>query len=158
VTIRLDVLRHGRAEPAAEAGDAARVLTAAGAAELRQLAARLALERWRVDRAFVSPLLRARQTAELVLGERPTAELVTLPELDPDADPETLGAALEALVEPGRSALVVGHLPLLGRFARWLTHEVVAFAPGTMATIACEHRIVAGAGRIERLFEPPDYR
>ena len=65
VPLLLDLLRHGEALPAAGGGDESRPLSARGARALERLAIRLSGLGWRPDRAFTSPLVRARDSARI---------------------------------------------------------------------------------------------
>ncbi|MEF3194017.1 MAG: histidine phosphatase family protein [Halothiobacillaceae bacterium] len=64
------------------------------------------------ERLFSSPLLRARQTAELLLEYYPDLRVETAAELQPDADPAATLAWLKSLDDCPRIALV-GHEPHL---------------------------------------------
>jgi phosphohistidine phosphatase len=158
MAIWIDVLRHGRALPADVAGDAARPLSPEGAEEVARLGARLRALDAGPTRAFASPLVRARQTAEIVCRACvPPREIESLPELAPDVEPATLVARLASELERGDRALTVGHQPLLGEFVRLLTGESRGIRPATLVRIVCEIRIAPGSGRIETVLEPPDF-
>ena len=145
----LDLLRHGHAEPAREGGDHARPLSPAGRSTLETLGARLAREGTRHDRVLASPLLRAVQSAEALLGAvSAPASVETLRELAPDSTP---GAVLEALERLGLvrgHVLLVGHQPLLGQLALRLAGAETAFAPASLVRIECRDGPAPGAGRI----------
>ena len=132
----LDVLRHGEAGPAGSGGDAERALSPGGIRAIAELAERLAAEGWRPDRIFSSPLLRARQTGEIVRGAAPGAPAIELlDELLAESDPED---ALEALDAHGAGAghvLLVTHQPLAGRLAARLTGQEASFHAGTLVRI-----------------------
>jgi len=106
------LLRHGIAEEA-EVGisDSDRALTVKGERKLREV-----LERARgagVDPTVIltSPLLRARQTAQVageVLGRRNS--LVDCPALEPGASPEQVWEAIRDHKD-ARSVMLVGHEP-----------------------------------------------
>jgi phosphohistidine phosphatase len=102
---RLLLLRHGIAEDRSEERpDGLRALTPAGRRRTTAVLERAVALGLAVDRLVSSPLVRARQTAELALGAglAPSLELATA--LEPGADP----------------------LPLL---ARWLASTPTAVAP-----------------------------
>jgi len=151
VPLVLDVLRHGEAEPAGPAGDAGRALSTAGIRAMAELAERLAAENWRPDRIFSSPLMRARQTAEIVRGAAPGAPAIELlDELLAESEPVDALAALEAIGAGDGHVLLVTHQPLAGRLAARLTGEETPFRAGTLV------RIEAGAdgGRVIRSIHP----
>ena len=106
--MKLWVLRHGEAEPYARR-DAERELTARGREQVRRSAAQLVGEP--LDRIWVSPYVRAQQTAALVcevLGFR--GELKTVLWLTPDSEPKY---AASQLPDDGH-LLLVSHQPFVG--------------------------------------------
>jgi phosphohistidine phosphatase len=144
----LDLLRHGEAAPAGPPGDGARALTPAGEAKIRALGARLAATEPAPDRAFSSPLLRARQTATIVLSAwKPRAQVETLDSLAPEVEPGELIAALDALGIEGGHVLLVGHLPLLDRLCARLTGSPAGFAAGSLHRIEFAGPVLPGQGR-----------
>jgi phosphohistidine phosphatase SixA len=166
----LDLLRHGEAEPASVDGDAGRRLTSTGVDVVRRLGSLLARSGWRPSRAFTSPLVRARDSARLVLEPVDDPPLVeTLLELSPDALPDEAIAALEAhgafvrgpappnpaLPDDGIPAmahvLVVTHMPLVARLSGWLAGDSRGFTPGELRRVAFRERVGRGAGAITPL-------
>ena len=106
--MKLWILRHGEAQLHARR-DAERELTAHGREQVLHSAARLIGEP--LDNIFVSPYVRAQQTAELVrkaLGF--TSELITVPWLTPDSEPKY---AASKLPDSGH-VLLVTHQPFVG--------------------------------------------
>ena len=147
--ITLGLVRHGRASGQGPDSD----LLPEGAAYVMTLGRRLARDGWRPTAAFTSPYLRARETARIVLGEL-ASDLAprVLPELTPDQEPDrALSALLAHGLDAGR-ALVVGHMPLLGRLADELTDEPVDFYPGTFAEIQLDAAM--RRGRLVRAIGP----
>lgn len=111
----IHLLRHAEAEDISPTGrDADRRLTEDGKKRMRAVAKAIAKLDPGYDAVLVSPLVRARQTAEPVAAacgfERPFTETKNL---TPNADP------IEVLHELARlgpsSALLVGHQPHFGR-------------------------------------------
>ena len=150
----LDILRHGAAEAAGAAGDSARPLSAAGRRVVSALAATLANEGWRPDRIFTSPMLRARQTAEIVRGASPAPAIERLDALLPESEPSDVLAALNAHGAVAGHALLVTHQPLAGRLASHLTGATPAFPPGTLVRIELADGPGARRGRVVRAIEP----
>ncbi|MEK7824642.1 MAG: histidine phosphatase family protein [Candidatus Eisenbacteria bacterium] len=154
----LDLLRHGDALPAADGGDDARRLSPRGERDLERLALHLAGLRWRPDRAFTSPMVRARDSARIVL-RRAAPDLVAavMDALRPDGEPAGIVAAL---VDGGLTEghlLLVGHQPLLGELARSLTGgETPGFAPGDLLRVEFAADLAAGAGRSRWRVRPQD--
>ena len=144
----LDLLRHGAALPADPGGDASRRLSPRGRADLERLAVHLSGMGWRPDRAFTSPLLRARDSALIALaGTTPAVTAEVMDALRPECD---ASAVLEALAAQGSTeghVLLVGHQPLLGLLGGLLTGgPAPRFAPGSLVCIAFPGALAAGAG------------
>lgn len=109
----LHLLRHAEAEAAALVDDERR-LTEAGRKRMKSVARAIASMKPGYRLVLVSPLVRARETAEAVIaacGYR--GEVVVTEALRPGAPPRDVLEEL-ARLSPG-SALLVGHLPHLGR-------------------------------------------
>jgi len=103
------VLRHGEAEPYGARPDPERALTVHGREEVLRSAAELIGRP--LTAIYVSPYLRAQQTAQLVreaLGFEP--ELITVDWLKPETRPQTV---LEHLADRD-DVLLVSHNPLVG--------------------------------------------
>ena len=135
----LDLVRHGDALPAGEAGDNARRLSPRGRADIARLAGRLRIESPEPTHVFVSPLARARETAAILLAGRkgaPAAEVTRA--LVPEADPEEFLAELALREIEAGCVLAVAHEPLLGRLAEYLTDEVTFFLTATCVRITSD--------------------
>jgi phosphohistidine phosphatase SixA len=103
---------------------------------------------WRPQRAFASPLLRARDSAVIALREvAPDLVAEELDALRPESDP---GAVMEALAARGSTeghVFLVGHQPLLGLLGGLLTGgPALGFAPGSLVRIEFSAALVAGQG------------
>lgn len=110
----LYILRHAEAEDLSPSGlDADRALTDAGTKRMKVVARTISRMEPGFDAIYVSPLLRARQTAEPVAAAcRFKGELTVTEALVPGSDPAVV---LEELESAGfESVLVVGHEPHLG--------------------------------------------
>lgn len=136
--MKLIVIRHGRAESAkafAETGadDDLRPLTEDGRERMRRGAAGLHRLVERLDVLATSPLVRARQTAEIVAAEFGGPELTELDVLRPDRAPSEL---FEWLREAGskETVAVVGHDTHLSEVVGWLltgkTRRIVEIKKG----------------------------
>jgi phosphohistidine phosphatase SixA len=118
------VVRHGEAAPGEP--DELRRLTPNGREQARRLRAELGTS---FDAVLSSPLLRARETAELVAGRTPEPD----ERLAPGATADDVRAAVAGR---GDRVLVVGHEPDCGRIVAALTGEQVrSFRP-------CGHAVV----------------
>jgi phosphohistidine phosphatase len=151
----LDLLRHGRAEPAGPAGDGGRPLTPGGRSALERLGARLEREGARHDLVFASPLVRAAESAAALLGASPDhAPVETLEALAFASSPADVLEALRGLGVRSGHVLLVGHQPQLGLLALLLTGAEAAFAPGSLVRIECPRGLRAGTGRVLLTLEP----
>ena len=131
---QLVMVRHAIALDRDEAravgiGDDQRALTDKGREKMRKVARGLAMLLDRCAVVCTSPLLRARQTAELVAGQFARVPVVECAVLRPGVEP---GQLLDWLRQ--RSArtpmIVVGHEPDLGRWSSWaLTGQAGGFMP-----------------------------
>ena len=133
----LHVLRHAEAEALSPSGlDADRALTEAGTKRMKAVARAIARMEPELDAVLVSPLLRARQTAEPVAAAcRYRGELRVTEALLPGADPTDL---LDELAETAwKSVLVVGHEPNMGRlFGRLVSGRRDVEVPMKKAALA----------------------
>jgi phosphohistidine phosphatase SixA len=148
VPLVLDLMRHGHALPAADDNDAGRRLSPRGREDLERLARRLKEMGWRPDRAFASPLSRARESAQIALrGAAPDVTLELLEALRPESHPGEILAALGAAGAITGHVFLVGHQPLMGLFAGWLTGGVPpAFPTGSLQRIEFAGPLAPGAG------------
>jgi phosphohistidine phosphatase len=149
--VELYFFRHGDAEAAAATGDADRRLTERGRRET--LAVALALHRagLRPEAIISSPLLRARQTAEIL------QEVFALPaQADRRLSPGcSLGAIQElASHHPLGHSLLVGHEPDLGRIVGQLLGGAhVSMAKSGVARVDAD-RVEPGTGVLVWLLSP----
>jgi phosphohistidine phosphatase len=116
---RLYIVRHAIAEERGDAypDDSLRPLSAKGIARFQKVARGLRALDVSIDRVLSSPLVRARQTANILAEEvdgRP--DVVEVRGLVPDASYEDLCAELEACRGLSSIALV-GHEPSIGKIA-----------------------------------------
>ena len=152
---RLDLLRHGDALPPRASGDAVRPLSDSGRRAVDRIAAEFERRRWRPDQIFASPLLRAQETAAIVAARaRPRHPVETLEELNPASFPEEVIGAL-ATRTLGPHVLLVGHQPLLGGLAAYLTGGPHAdLSPGALACLEIARLEARGSGRLLDVLHP----
>jgi phosphohistidine phosphatase len=151
-TWQLYLVRHAiAAERGGEwADDSQRPLTARGSARFKEAVKGL---KWRadgLDHVFTSPLVRAKQTADLLAqGALVKGKVDTLPSLAPGHAPATVLAALAKAAKPGGIALV-GHQPELGELAAHLigAGHALEFKKGGVCRIDIERLSSPGAGRL----------
>ena len=122
--MQIFILRHGEAQARAER-DELRALTDRGRAEVRKVVTARRDDLIAVDAVWVSPLVRAQQTADLaleVLGRSCVPQVTEC--LAPDADPERLYKQLQACSVQG--LLLVSHQPLVGS----MVNQLCGLEPG----------------------------
>lgn len=160
----LYLLRHGDAVDRATGGyarDDERPLTDAGRAEVRQAAKALAaLGVGRdLDLLLTSPLVRAAQTAAIVakiLGPRhgPLASDA----LAPGGRPEAVLRALHGHGAEIERAILVGHMPDLGKLAGWLVwgrdDAIVTLRTAGVCRVELPPRAAPGDGELRWLLPP----
>ncbi|NOT25340.1 MAG: phosphohistidine phosphatase [Acidobacteria bacterium] len=120
--------------------DDLRPLTERGIARFRKAVDGFATLGLKVDEVWTSPLVRARQTAELLaagLSDRPPVKQLTV--LAPGHPPVRIVDEL-ARATPRRRLAVVGHEPDLGELAAFLmgTRRAIPFKKGSICRIDVE--------------------
>jgi phosphohistidine phosphatase len=157
-TCRIYIVRHAIAAERGDAypDDAVRPLTPDGIDRFRQVAKGLAWLDVRVDRILTSPLVRARQTADILADELPgKPQVIETDALVPGA---TFDEIRTHLAEFSRcsSVALVGHEPGLGELAARLLgmRHPLAFKKGGVCRIDIETLPPAGPGEL-RWFAPP---
>ncbi len=141
--MRLYLVQHGAA--LSEDLDPARPLSDTGERDVGNMAAFLAGRGLALAGIAHSGKLRARQTAALLAGTlAPPVPVAERSGLNPKDPPEDLARELATWRE---DAMLVGHLPFMGRLAALLVtgrpdDDIVAFSPGSVLCLES-----AGAGR-----------
>lgn len=159
------LVRHGPAGDSAAwtasgKDDAARPLTPDGRRRTARACAGLSGLIAKPALIASSPLLRARQTADLLALSYPEAARSVLPSLSPGGDPEELLASLPA--ERSAPIALVGHEPALGRLGSLL----LSGAPGDWlplkkagcALLEFDGAVRPGGGRLLWLLAPKSLR
>jgi phosphohistidine phosphatase len=154
----LYLIRHGLAEERGEAwpDDAKRPLTEQGMSRLRRSARALARLGTVVDVVLTSPLVRARQTAEIMAaGFSPHPAVINVDALAPGGAPPALAAELEKHGRRHR-VLIVGHEPALGELAAWLTgaRNPLEFKKGGICRIDVNGATLRGGGALRWMMTP----
>ena len=154
----LYLIRHGLAEERGEAwpDDNKRPLTDEGMARMRKAARGLARLGVAIDVILSSPLVRARQTADLVAGGLdPRPSLVNVDSLAPDGSYAAIVADLEKHGRKPRLALV-GHEPLIGELAARLigSRHALEFKKGGICRIDLDEIPPAGPGDLRWMLTP----
>ena len=153
--LRLDLLRHGEALAAADGDDGERQLSDSGRDELALVAEEYVHRAWHPDRIYASPLRRARQSAA-ILAHRiaPAPDYEILDALRPDGAPEDVVRHFTPLALPPH-VLLVGHQPLLGRLAGYLTGgKEPSFPTAGLVVLRIEGEIAPGGAVLELQWRP----
>ena len=152
------LIRHGVAEERGDAwpDDTKRPLTDDGMDRLRKEARGLARLGVVVDVMLTSPLVRTRQTAEIVASELdPRPSIVNAESLAPGGTFQSVVVDLEKHSKKSRIALV-GHEPSIGELAARLigSRHPIEFKKGAVCRIDVESLPPAGAGSLRFLLPP----
>ena len=134
--MNLFILRHGLASDPGEDGqprdlkDAERPLSPKGRQRMRHITAAMRAMQLKFDVVATSPLLRARQTAQIVTEALELRrQLVLTDNLAPAGSPQLLVEQLNELGPRAKNILLVGHEPYLSRLIALLV------AGNTMAAV-----------------------
>ena len=114
------IVRHAIAEevPPSGGGDAQRALTPEGRNKMKEAAKGFAKLSPEIERIFSSPLVRAKQTAEIV-AKALNKEVEEMTELSPAHSPAQVCVVLRELKKT-KSAMLVGHEPNCSDLAAYL--------------------------------------
>lgn len=163
---RLLIVRHAIAQDREEAyarhqADADRPLTDKGRRRMRQAAAGLRSEAGPLERILSSPLLRARQTAEILAHGHPGASVSITEQLSPGGALPSLVEALASVTRGGTVALV-GHEPDLGKLIALLLcgdkQATIPLKKGGAALLDFPRRPAIGDGTLLWLLRPGQLR
>jgi phosphohistidine phosphatase len=156
--IELYLIRHGVAEERGEEwpDDSKRPLSPEGIAKLRKIARGLTRLHVKIDLIVASPLVRTRQTAELVAaGLDPHPHIVTADALAPGGSTAAVLTELERHAKRGSIALV-GHEPGIGELAAKLigARRPIGFKKGAICRIDVEALPSSGPGDLRWFLTP----
>jgi phosphohistidine phosphatase len=149
------LIRHAEAVDPEQAGDMSdfdRPLTDTGLAQAQQLAKALPVRGANIQRLFVSPLVRTRQTAEPLIAAWGLGgdAVVECEELAPGGRKRKLAKRISQ--QPAAVVGLVGHRPDLNELAGWLIGDKdvqIALDKGGVAFIRTEEEEVKkGAGEL----------
>ena len=151
-------VRHGLAEERGDAwpDDTKRPLTEEGMSRLRKAVRGLAGMGVSIDVVLTSPLVRARQTADILAGGLdPRPSIVNVDSLAPAGSYPAVLADLEKHSRKCRLALV-GHEPMLGELAARLvgSRHPIEFKKGGVCRIDVENLPPAGPGDLRWMLTP----
>ena len=156
----LYLIRHAHALALGERGvtsDDDRPLSEKGEAQAVALAKSLHQRGVHFDKLCSSPLLRARQTAAILVREwkRADLEIEILDSLIPEGKPRKIGKAL--LKVSGAKVALVGHMPSMGLLASWLIGDKsinLEMAKAGAALVTCGDLPSKGLGSLRWLVTP----
>jgi phosphohistidine phosphatase len=156
--IELYLIRHGLAEEHGDAwpDDTKRPLTGNGISRLRKAARGLDHVGVSLDVVLTSPLVRARQTADIVAaGFSPRPSIVAVDSLAPGGSFAAIVADLEKHGRKARVALV-GHEPGLGELAARLigSRHPIEFKKGAVCRIDLDEIPPSGPGHLRWMLTP----
>ena len=162
----LYLIRHGIAEdldPADSiANDELRCLTTAGRKRVEQVADRLDKLELKFDLIITSPLVRARQTAEIFINKELSPKLEVSQELKPSGNLPAWLREWDATTDGNISQLALcGHEPNLSEWAELLIfgkvcHQLILKKGGIIGLKFAENRIAIGTAQLFCLL-PPKY-
>lgn len=160
--MNLYLMRHGLAVERGTRGydsDHERPLTSKGERKVRRVAEALVKMEVSFDAIFSSPLLRSRQTADLLSNEMNSQGDVQLTEhLSPSGSTKALVALLQRLSGSPQDILLVGHEPDLGQLAAWLLtggdNVSLVFKKGGVAKLAVDRLRIGRCATLEWLLTP----
>lgn len=167
--MRLFIMRHGEAEPFKQP-DAERVLTVRGIQDTQSVGAllksdlesELKPELATIQRAYVSPYVRAQQTFDNV-NYASALNLVKVdePEITPNGHPQAVLPLIQSALDEGlESILLVSHQPLVSRLVATLVEGSESFnyqypmMPASLAELRLDVA-AAGCADLVRLLSPP---
>jgi phosphohistidine phosphatase len=155
------LIRHADAVQLEHAGgmdDFDRPLTDLGHSQAQHLAQALPSRGAKIERLFVSPLVRAKQTAEPLIAAWGLAsdQVIECDELAPDGRSSKLARRIQK--HPATAIGLVGHSPELNEFAGWLIGSKkaqVAMEKGGVALIHVDgEELDKGTGELIWLMGP----
>lgn len=158
--MNLYLLRHAEAvSPEDSIPDPERSLTADGVRTMKKSGLGMRALKIKVDLVLASPLVRARQTAELAaeaLGMK--RKIGVAHSLAPEADPEAMIAELAQKHAARKNILLVGHEPHLGHLASLLltgtTDLPVAFKKGGLMALKLDSAPCKGSATLKWFLTP----
>ena len=149
--MRLFIMRHGEAAVGADA-DAQRELTPEGREDIQWMANHYQAELAIIDEIWVSPYLRAQQTASIV-ADTLNKPVITQEWLTPTDNPDHF---VDALREIDKTILIVSHQPMVGTLVDRLADlEPGRYRMGTGSLACIDLELIAyRCGELKWLHHP----
>lgn len=136
--MKLFIMRHGEASPYAER-DSLRELTDFGRKQVDKVAKKSLQDLQCVEQVWVSPYVRAQQTADIVLSHLKETPVRTHPGITPDGHSQFILEEIAALQV--QNLLLVSHMPLVGDLVNGLCAKpngYYSMATAALASIECD--------------------
>jgi phosphohistidine phosphatase len=155
------LVRHGSAVEIGDLGvtrDADRMLSRDGREKTKEVAqGLLRVPDFKVSRIVSSPLIRARETADIIAGVvAPDCKIRIADEMKPGMPPNQVAAWLRK--QPPAPTMLVGHMPDLGHLASCLVCSSgiaeFQFKKTAVLCVSCDGWVMPGECRIEWLLQP----
>lgn len=127
------LMRHSKALDMYESGakdDFSRPLSPQGILKAKEQAAKLKAEIGTAEIILVSPLLRARQTAEIVAETLGIKQIKVMAELADSMALQPYLDAVNALAQKHQTAILTGHNPAISEAASFYAKQFVAMSAG----------------------------
>ncbi|MEH6550884.1 MAG: phosphohistidine phosphatase SixA [Pseudomonadales bacterium] len=147
------IMRHGQAHMASV--DSERELSSVGVEQSLAMA-KVSLSDLLINRVFVSPYIRARQTLDTVMSQLDVVDIQVSDYLTPDREPQEF---IDCLDDQQGDLLVVSHMPLVSRLVQYLVYGDDGYGPAfDTSAIACleADQWLAGCARLRWLKAPGD--
>ncbi|WP_333608667.1 phosphohistidine phosphatase SixA [Arsukibacterium sp.] len=151
--VNLIIMRHGEAQAQAMQ-DSQRALTNRGKAEVTQMAQWLKQCYAGFDYCLVSPYLRTRQTAELMLLKQPgSCQLQIDAALVPDGEISKVQNLVDARFaeQPDCRILIVSHMPMVSFLVETFTQAGQAPVFPTAGLVCIDYQLEKGGRLLEKL-------
>ena len=158
--MQIFIMRHGQAEPIAPS-DALRPLTASGINEVKVSGQWLAENQHNFDCIFVSPYLRAQQTADTVIDQLSGEQnRKTLSFITPEDSAKEVHDYIDAVcsVEQYQKILLVSHMPLVSYLVAELTFDNTMPIFPTASVAQIDYQLEKMQGEFVTLVSPNDNR
>ena len=148
--MRIFVMRHGQAQAMARS-DQSRELTSYGKCEAENMASWLVNQKKHFDHIFVSPYIRAQQTAKIVKNILVTkTSLTTLDFITPEDSAEKMHDFIDVnfIDNPHAKVLIVSHMPLVSYLVSEFTGGMQAPLFQTASIAEIEYDISSTKGQL----------
>jgi phosphohistidine phosphatase len=160
--VKLLIVRHAIAEDGRIGlGDRKRALTQQGREKMERAVQGLSRLVDHIDIIAHSPLVRARETGEILHDHYPNAERMEIEELEPGGFFDNIGDRLDLTAKTDVVALV-GHEPDLSSLIGWLTigkaESFVRMKKGGIALLECFAKPGPAAAELQWLLTPGQLR